>query len=84
MEKTQNKIVGREMLRILKSKTPEELASVLSELDAQYRRSLPKDAEQLRKISALLMSAVSVNQKDLYPAAIRGLQATGRGLLGAF
>jgi len=84
MEKSQNKIVGQEMTRLLSARSPEELVKVLRILDEEYRRTLPKDAAELRQIAALFMTAIAANERDLYTGAASGIQAAGRGLLGAF
>jgi hypothetical protein len=65
VEKGQNQIVGQEIAKILSAESPSELAAALRKLDAEYRRTLPKDAEQLRKIAALLMTATAVNEPRL-------------------
>tara|TARA_R100000687_G_C6375097_1_gene129824 strand:- start:96 stop:698 length:603 start_codon:yes stop_codon:yes gene_type:complete len=65
VEKGQNQIVGQEIAKILSAESPAELAVALRKLDAEYRRTLPKDAEQLRKIAALLMAATAANEPNL-------------------
>ena len=84
MEKSNNKIVGQELTRILSAQSPEELVKMLRLLDDEYRRTLPKDAAELRQIAALFMTAIAANERDLYTGAASGIQAAGRGLLGAF
>ena len=59
VEKGQNQIVGQEMARRLSAETPEQLVVALRKLDAEYRRTLPKDAAELRQIAALLRTAMS-------------------------
>jgi len=84
MEKSQNKIVGQELTRILRARSPEELVQMFKILDDEYRRTLPKDAAELRQIAALFMTAIAGNTRDLYPEAASGVGAIGRGLLSAF
>ena len=61
----QNVIMSAEGHRILKAQSPEELAVVLKELDDEFRRTLPKEAAELRQLAALLRAAIIPNEPRL-------------------
>ena len=80
IEKGQNQIVGQEMAKILSAETPEQFVIALRKLDAEYRRTLPKEALELRQIAALMEAAIAEKEQELGPMPF----ILGRGLLDVF
>ena len=80
IEKGQNQIVGQEIARILSAETPEQFVIALRKLDAEYMRTLPKEALELRQIAALMEAAIAEKEQELGPMPF----ILGRGLLSAF
>lgn len=77
VEKGQNQIVGQEIARILSAETPEQFIIALRKLDAEYMRTLPKEALELRQIAALMEATLAKRERELGPEISR----TARGLL---
>ena len=65
MMSRQNRVMASESHRLLKAQSPEELAVVLKELDDEFRRTLPKEAAELRQLAALLRAAINPNEPRL-------------------
>jgi hypothetical protein len=75
-----NQIVAKEVLRLGRAKTPEDVAAALEDLAATYRKKLPKDSSDLANLAAAIRQMLAPQEQDM--ANPMGVGDEVMGLLG--
>lgn len=60
-----NQIVAKEILRLGRAKTPEDVAAALEDLSATYRKKLPKDSSDLANLAAAIRQMLAPQEQDM-------------------
>ena len=73
MMKRQNRVMASEAHRLLKAQSLEELDVVLRELDDEFRRTLPREATEIRQLAAAVRAALNPNELRLQKKVRSGI-----------
>ena len=73
MMKRQNRVMASEAHRLLKAQSLEELDVVLRELDDEFRRTLPREATEIRQLAAAVRAALNPNELRLLKKVRSGI-----------
>ena len=77
-----NQIEAKEILRLGRAKTLEDVAAALEDLSATYRKKLPKDSSDLANLAAAIRQMLAPKEQDVVNPI--GVGNEIMGLLGDF